>query len=101
MGRFTFERPGTSNAAKSPVLSTAKLLRNMGHLGTGSKKPKNKNKGPPLPATLILNVLPTTCNRTYSVDSISKPQASSRGSGMYFEFLLRRAHSRRRVDRRY
>src|SRR5215468_12352080 len=39
--------------------------------------------------------------RTYSVDSISKPQASKRGSGMYFEFLFRRAHSRRRVDRKY
>src|SRR5258708_19184857 len=38
---------------------------------------------------------------SYSVDSISKPQASRRGSGMYFEFLLRRAHSRRRVERRY
>src|SRR5579872_2275284 len=37
----------------------------------------------------------------YSVDSISKPQASRRGSGMYLEFLLRRAHSRRRVERRY
>src|SRR5277367_1407438 len=37
----------------------------------------------------------------YRVDSISKPQASSRGSGMYFEFLLRRAHSRKRVERRY
>src|SRR5579863_1450797 len=37
----------------------------------------------------------------YSVDSISKPQASRRGSGMYLEFLLRRAHSRRRVDRKY
>src|SRR5205807_5603625 len=36
----------------------------------------------------------------YRVDSISKPQASKSGSGMYFEFLLRRAHSRRRVDRR-
>src|SRR5262249_3537831 len=37
----------------------------------------------------------------YSVDSISNPQASRRGSGMYFEFLLRRAHSRRRVERTY
>src|SRR5260370_8118846 len=37
----------------------------------------------------------------YSVDSISKPQASSNGSGMYLEFLLRRAHSRKRVERRY
>src|ERR1700761_986915 len=36
-----------------------------------------------------------------SVDSISKPQASSSASGMYFEFLLRRAHSRRRVERTY
>src|SRR5438309_9366986 len=37
----------------------------------------------------------------YSVDSISKPQASSKGSGMYLEFLFRRAHSRSRVERRY
>ena len=37
----------------------------------------------------------------YSVDSISNPHASSKGSGMYFEFLLRRAHSRKRVERRY
>src|SRR6202522_3250807 len=37
----------------------------------------------------------------YSVDSISNPQASRRGSGMYLEFLLRRAHSRRRVERKY
>src|SRR5262249_27975278 len=35
----------------------------------------------------------------YKLDSISKPQAWSNGSGMYFEFLLRRAHSRRRVER--
>ena len=39
--------------------------------------------------------------RCYRVDSISKPQASSRGSGMYLEFLLRRAHSRSRVERKY
>src|SRR5690242_331511 len=39
--------------------------------------------------------------KTYSVDSISKPQASSNGSGMYLEFLFRRAHSRSRVDRKY
>src|ERR1022692_611376 len=38
---------------------------------------------------------------SYRVDSISKPQASSNGSGMYFEFLFRRAHSRSRVDRKY
>src|SRR5947207_5476665 len=37
----------------------------------------------------------------YRVDSISNPQASRSGSGMYLEFLLRRAHSRRRFDRRY
>src|SRR6185437_3995414 len=40
-------------------------------------------------------------NAAYRVDSISKPQASSNGSGMYLEFLLRRAHSRRRVERKY
>src|SRR5438045_8874788 len=38
---------------------------------------------------------------SYSVDSISKPQAAKSGSGMYFEFLFLRAHSRRRVERRY
>src|SRR5436305_15285324 len=37
----------------------------------------------------------------YRVDSISNPQASSSGSGIYLEFLLRRAHSRRRVERIY
>src|SRR5208337_789212 len=35
------------------------------------------------------------------MDSISKPQASSNGSGMYLEFLFRRAHSRSRVERKY
>src|SRR5438309_4726047 len=37
----------------------------------------------------------------YRVDSISNPHASSSGSGMYLEFLLRRAHSRKRVERKY
>jgi hypothetical protein len=37
----------------------------------------------------------------YKVDSISKPHASSSASGIYFEFLLRRAHSRNRVERTY
>src|SRR5260370_8869418 len=37
----------------------------------------------------------------YSVDSISKPQASSSASGIYFEFLFRRAHSRSLVERMY
>src|SRR5436305_10108661 len=40
-------------------------------------------------------------SKSYRVDSISKPQASKRGSGMYFEFLFLRAHSRRRVERMY
>ena len=40
-------------------------------------------------------------HQAYSVDSISNPQASSSGSGMYLEFLLRRAHSRSRVERKY
>ena len=42
-----------------------------------------------------------TLNPPYNVDSISKPHASSSASGMYFEFLFRRAHSRKRVDRTY
>src|SRR5882762_1979425 len=37
----------------------------------------------------------------YRVDSISKPHASSKGSGMYLEFLFRRAHSCSRVERKY
>ncbi len=43
----------------------------------------------------------STYNLFYSEDSISNPQASRSASGMYFEFLFRRAHSRRRVDRMY
>src|ERR1700722_5008887 len=39
--------------------------------------------------------------KIYRVDSISKPQASSSASGIYFEFLFRRAHSRSRVERMY
>src|SRR6266568_4092140 len=38
---------------------------------------------------------------SYRVDSISNPQASRSGSGIYLEFLFRRAHSRKRVERRY
>ena len=42
-----------------------------------------------------------TLDTAYKVDSISKPQASSSASGMYFELRLRRAHSRKRVERMY
>src|SRR5882724_954771 len=55
-----------------------------------------KSKRPPIPAAFALIKI-----SSYKVDSISNPQASSSGSGMYLEFLLRRAHSRRRVDRKY
>ncbi len=55
--------------------------------------PQNK-KGPRVAALIGEGV-------SYSVDSISKPQASRRGSGMYFEFLFFRAHSRSRVERMY
>src|SRR4029077_12257783 len=47
-----------------------------------------------LGATLIAN--PAPCG--YRGDSISKPQASSKGSGMYLEYLFARPHSRGRVD---
>src|SRR5271163_1439051 len=40
-------------------------------------------------------------SKFYSIDSISKPQASSSASGIYLEFLLCLAHSRRRVERMY
>ena len=56
----------------------------------------DKIKGPRSAALVVFN-----CAAPYKVDSISKPHASRRGSGMYFEFLLRRAHSRKRVERRY
>src|ERR1035437_3021329 len=46
-------------------------------------------------------LLSKTSKTAYNVDSISNPQASSSASGIYLEFLLRRAHSRRRVDRMY
>ena len=39
--------------------------------------------------------------KAYNVDSISNPHASKSASGMYLEFLFRRAHSRNRVDRMY
>jgi hypothetical protein len=52
----------------------------------------------PLKAALLGLLAALNC---YNVDSISNPQASRRASGMYLEFLLRRAHSRRRVDRIY
>ena len=57
--------------------------------------PKPQKQKPPGRAARLTKV------STYRVDSISKPQASSKGSGMYLEFLLRRAHSRSRVERRY
>src|SRR5581483_2278988 len=44
---------------------------------------------------------PSHFKTSYRVDSISKPHASSNCSGMYFEFLFLRAHSRRRVERKY
>src|SRR5271165_2100377 len=58
---------------------------------------RDRNRKGSLAATLLLNPVP--CG--YRVDSISKPQASSKGSGMYLEFLFRRAHSRSRVERKY
>src|ERR1700722_1081808 len=54
-----------------------------------------------LSATLLISQSLNFTTLSYRVDSISKPQASRRGSGMYFEFLFRRAHSRSRVDRKY
>ena len=71
--------------------------RHKPHENWGTRKPKrSKQKG-----SLRERPLESCLVSAYSVDSISKPQASRRGSGMYFEFLFRRAHSRRRVERRY
>src|SRR5277367_3221050 len=63
----------------------------------GSKGLRGKRRGP-LNRAAPKNIMTLAL---YNVDSISKPQASNRGSGIYFEFLFRRAHSRRRVERKY
>src|SRR5258708_20062002 len=82
-------------------LRTTKL-HDCQHIRTRPRRQKlqlrgsTKGKGP-RGATLLANPVP--CG--YRVDSISKPQASSKGSGMYLEFLFRRAHSRSRVERKY
>jgi hypothetical protein len=57
------------------------------------KQQERRPKAALLETNLILQL--------YNVDSISNPQASSKASGIYFEFLFLRAHSRRRVDRMY
>jgi hypothetical protein len=77
--------------ARGKVLSQKTLLQK--HI-IAKHKGRSGESGPEL------QEIPVTSTR-YSVDSISKPQASSKGSGIYFEFLLRRAHSLSRVDRRY
>src|SRR5271155_4346538 len=67
------------------------------HISAGRLRQETKNrKGPPM-ATLLFSLV----SLDYRVDSISKPQASSNGSGMYLEFLFRRAHSRSLVERKY
>src|SRR5882757_9452122 len=100
MGRFTPERTGSSNAATiNPALWIATPLRNMRYLH--DQRSGQETKGPPVRATPHFQRLAGDLQLDYRVDSISKPQASSNGSGMYLEFLLRRAHSRSRVERRY
>jgi hypothetical protein len=76
----------------------ARTHRNLFFWGAFCNERSGKTKRVALQRPLKVPVTPL---RVYSVDSISKPQASRRGSGMYLEFLLRRAHSRRRVERRY
>jgi hypothetical protein len=57
-------------------LETRKSIRSQ-----SSKSPINPN--------IMVSTSPVKqCKHVYSVDSISKPHASRRGSGMYFEFLL-------------
>src|SRR4029077_18074514 len=78
-----------------------RITRGLKIFGTGSppltgflnKNKKGRLVGGPSPLS--------TFSFPYRVDSISNPQASSRGSGMYLEFLLRRAHSRNLVERKY
>src|SRR6266404_6246622 len=60
------------------------------------KKEKGRLRRPSL-QNQFENPLPCA----YRVDSISKPQASSKGSGMYLEFLFRRAHSRFLLKHKY
>src|SRR5579863_735724 len=66
-----------------------------------NKKGRSASGPSKLPAKFVCKLQSPCCCLVYSVDSISNPQASRSGSGMYLEFLLRRAHSRRRVERKY
>lgn len=64
---------------------------------TAYSYPQKQQKRCPTGSAFEVNVK----NLAYNVDSISNPQASRSASGIYLEFLFRRAHSRRRVDRMY
>src|SRR5579872_6466797 len=77
------------NSQVNEMQPLAQLLA-LGCAAEGRKKTADKNRR-----------LFSRFRSAYSVDSISNPQASSNGSGIYFEFLLRRAHSRSRVERTY
>jgi hypothetical protein len=74
------------------------LAQPIGNSNGGTARAAPKAKAPPEGGAFQFT---GKRKKFYNVDSISKPQASSKASGMYLEFLFRRAHSRRRVDRMY
>src|SRR5882672_10734602 len=97
MGRFTPERTGSSNAATiNPALWIATPLRNMGYLH--DQRSGQETKGPPVRATPHFQRLAGHLQLDHRVNSISKPPAYSNGKEMYIELVVKRAHSRRRMD---
>src|SRR5581483_2225455 len=99
--RISSTAPGTSIKGASKVRSFEDIGSSYCRLEPGDKGTwivgtREKQKRRTKAALLDLQ-----SNGPYNVDSISNPQASKSASGIYLEFLFRRAHSRRRVDRIY
>jgi hypothetical protein len=102
--QFHERKPVTANSIQ--FVSRNKALLRFAHrsqnknkrVTTGWTKRHRQQKRRPRAALFVKTNFRT---KAYNVDSISKPQASSRASGIYFEFLFLRAHSRSRVDRIY
>jgi len=103
---------GRRNASVAPVFAqffakklirirrmfSARFLPEFSPFGGTDRRPPKTAKAPPEGGAFAYE---NWRNGDYNADSISKPQASKRASGMYLEFLFLRAHSRRRVDRIY
>src|SRR5580658_1632001 len=93
LARISAKAPGTSVKGGSNVRRVGGMTVTCILAEIGSRQQKRRPRAALFPLE--------SEEQNYNVDSISNPQASSKASGMYFEFLFRRAHSRRRVDRMY